>query len=148
MERKITKAIDWEEVKEYIRNTPSTSSIYIGVDSKPQKGCTAFGLAIVVHIESSKGGHMFVETSKTPRIKSIRERLLKEVEIVVEASMRLIDIVGKRGFEVHLDLNSNPQHKSNSICKEAISYVEGQGFEYAIKPDSWCASHCADHLVQ
>jgi uncharacterized protein len=148
MERRIVRAIDWNEVKEYIRNTPQTSSIYVGVDSKPHKGYTTFGLAIVVHIESSKGGHMFVEVSKTERIRSIRERLMKEVELVVDASMKLLDIVGKRGFAVHLDLNPNPQHKSNSIIKEAIGYVTGQGFEYAVKPESWAATHAADSLVQ
>ena len=147
-ERKITKTINWDEVKEYIRQTPATSTIYVGVDSKPHKGHTTFGLAVVVHIESSKGGHMFVEVSKTARIRSVRERLMKEVELVVEASMKLLDIVGKRGFQVHLDINPDPIHKSNSIAKEAIGYVTGQGFECVLKPGSFAASHCADILVQ
>jgi len=147
-ERKITRSINWDDVKEYIKNTPDTSTIYIGVDSKPHKGHTTFGLAIVVHIESSKGGHMFVEVSKMSRIRSICERLLKEVEIVVEASLRLLDIIGTRGFQVHLDINPDPKHKSNSIAREAIGWVEGQGFEYKIKPDSWAATHAADMLVQ
>lgn len=148
MDRKIIRAIDWDEVKDYISKTPASSTIYVGVDSQNHKGVTDFGLAIVVHIASSKGGHMFVETSKVKRITSMRERLLKEVELVVEASLKLIDIVGQRGFQVHLDINPNPEHKSNTIAKEAIGYVQGQGFEYAIKPDSWCASHAADMLVQ
>lgn len=147
-ERKITKAIDWDEAKEYIKNTPQSSTIYIGVDSQNHQDITSFGLAIVVHIESSKGGHIFVEVSKMKRIKSIRERLMKEVEIVVEASMKLIDLIGTRGFQVHLDLNPNPKHKSNEIIKEAIGYVTGQGFKCAIKPDSWAATHVADSLVQ
>jgi hypothetical protein len=147
-ERKITLAIDWAEVKEYIKNTPQTSTIYIGVDSQNHKGHTSFGLAVVVHIESSKGGHMFVETSKTVRIRSMRERLMKEVELVVDASMKLLDLVGTRGFQIHLDINPNPEHKSNSIAKEAIGWVESMGFEYKIKPDSWAASHAADNLVQ
>lgn len=148
MERRIIRSINWDEVREYISKTPATSTIYVGVDSQNRKGHTDFGLAIVVHIESSKGGHMFVETSKTSRIKSLRERLMKEVEIVVEASFKLLDLVGTRGFQVHLDINPDPKHKSNSIAKEAIGYVQGQGFEYAIKPESWCATHAADMLVQ
>ena len=32
MDRRIIRTIDWEEVKEYIKNTPSTSTIYVGVD--------------------------------------------------------------------------------------------------------------------
>lgn len=148
MERRITRKIDWKEVREYIKNTPATSTIYIGVDSKPHKGFTTFGLAVVVHIESSKGGHMFVEVSKTDKIRSVRERLMKEVEMVVDASMILLDIVGTRGFQVHLDINPDPKYKSNSIAKEAIGWVEGQGFEYKIKPESWAATHAADMLVQ
>lgn len=147
-ERKVIQAIDWAEVKEYIKNTPQTSTVYIGIDSQNHKDHTAFGLAIVVHIESSKGGHMFVEVSKTKKIKSIRERLMKEVELVVTASLELLDIVGKRGFQVHLDINPDPKHKSNEICKEAIGYVTGQGFECVIKPDSFAATHVADSLIQ
>lgn len=147
-ERRITQSINWDKVREYIKSTPNTSTIYIGADSKPHKGFTSFGLAVVVHIESSKGGHMFVEVSKMNRIRSIRERLLKEVEIVVEASMKLLDVIGQRQFQVHLDINPNPEHKSNMIAKEAIGWVEGQGFDYRIKPESWAASHAADMLVQ
>lgn len=147
-ERRITQAIDWEDMTEYIKNTPQTSAIYIGVDSQNHKGYTSFGLAIIVHIESSKGGHMFVEVSKTARIRSMRERLMKEVELVVDASMKLLDLVGTRGFQVHLDINPNPEHKSNSIAKEAIGWVEAMGFEYKIKHESWAATHAADMLVQ
>lgn len=147
-ERRITRAIDWDDLKEYIKNTPQTSTIYVGVDSQNHKGYTSFGLAIIVHIESSKGGHMFVETSKTARIRSMRERLMKEVEIVVDASMKLLDLVGTRGFEIHLDLNSSPEHKSNVIVKEAIGWVESMGFPYKIKPEAFAATHCADALVQ
>lgn len=146
--RKILRPIDWNLVREYIATTSPKSTVYVGVDSQQHGQYTHFGLAVVIHIESSKGGKMFVEISKAERMASMRERLMKEVELAVDGAFQVIDVIDKRGFVVHLDINPDPAHKSNSICKEAIGYVTGQGFECALKPYSWCASHAADHLIQ
>lgn len=147
-ERKITRKIDFDEIKEAIKKSSKDSSIYIGCDSQQHKKYTIFGLAIIIHIQSSKGGKMFVELSKTSRIKNMRQRLMMEVQIAVEASLNLIEEIGERKFEIHLDVNSDTRHQSSIICKEAIGYVSGQGFECKIKPDSFAATHAADHIVR
>jgi uncharacterized protein len=148
MERRIIQSIDMNEVREAIKNSSKESSIYVGCDSQNYKKNTTFGIAIVIHIDSSKGGKLFVEISKTERMKSMRQRLLKEVELAVMTSLELIDVIGDRYFEVHLDVNPNPKHKSNIVCKEAIGYANGQGLNCKIKPEAWCSTHCGDHVAR
>ncbi len=147
-ERRVTRSINYDEIGEAIRKSSKNSAIYIGCDSQQHRKHTIFGLAIIIHIESSKGGKMFVELSKAPRIKNMRQRLMMEVQIAVEASLNLIDDIGDRKFEVHLDVNTDARHQSSVICKEAIGYVSGQGFECKVKPDSFAATHAADHIVR
>lgn len=140
--------IDWDEVREAISLSSPTSSIYIGCDSKNKKKHTIFALVVVIHLDSSKGGKVFYESMRTPRVQALRQRLMKEVEMSVTASFEIADQIGDRKFEVHLDVNGDPKHQSNIICKEAIGYVESQGFDCQIKPHAFAASYCADHIVR
>jgi predicted RNase H-related nuclease YkuK (DUF458 family) len=52
-------------------------------------------------------------------------------------------------MEVHLDINPNPKHKSSIAVKEALGWVKGSlGIDAKIKPDSFAATHAADHVVR
>ena len=53
-----------EEVKEFIRNTSETTSVYIGADSERYRGrndnwYADYTVAIVVHMDSSRGCRVF-----------------------------------------------------------------------------------------
>ena len=39
-------------------------------------------------------------------------------------------------------------HRSSAYVQELVGLVVGQGFKALIKPDSWAASHAADHVVR
>ena len=41
--------------------------------------------------------------------------LMKEVEIVTAGALEIVEIVGDRHFEIHLDINPSPEHKSLSF---------------------------------
>jgi predicted RNase H-related nuclease YkuK (DUF458 family) len=144
----LTKELNYELVKEAIRESSQNSLIYLGCDSQNVKGKTIFGIAIIIHIDGHKGGRLFTEIYKTKRIDSIRQRLLKEVELSVSTAFKIIDDIGDRKFEIHLDVNGNAEHKSNEVCKEAIGYVIGQGFEYQIKPHAFAASSASDYCIK
>lgn len=148
MELKKTKVLNYDEVRKAIRESSEKSLIYLGCDSQNIKGKTVFGIAIIIHIDGHKGGKLFTEIYKTKRIDSIRQRLLKEVELSVASAFEIIEEIGDRKFEIHLDVNGNPEHKSNEICKEAIGYVIGQGFDYQIKPFAFAASSASDHCIK
>ena len=66
----VTK-FDLEEVKDFIRNSSKTTSIYIGADSERYRGkndewFADYTVAIVVHMDSSRGCKVFgkVETER------------------------------------------------------------------------------------
>jgi predicted RNase H-related nuclease YkuK (DUF458 family) len=145
---KVTQSINYDEVKDYIRNSSKESAVYVGVDSQQFRKFSKFALAIIVHIDSSHGAKVFVETYTCDRIKEMKVRLMKEVELVVNASMELVDVVGKRKFEVHIDINPNPAHKSNGVIREAMGFVTGMGLNCIVKPYSFAATHAADAICK
>ncbi len=51
-------------------------------------------------------------------------------------------------LSVHIDANPLPRHRSSAHVQELVGLVVGQGFKALIKPESWCATHAADHVVR
>lgn len=142
-----------QEIKEYLDQTPEDSKIYLGSDSvKYKKGrgwYARYTIVLVVHIAQKHGCKVFDYTEKErvyDDVKKPRLRLMTEVYKVAECYLALADVLDDFEVEVHLDLNSNPDHFSNKVVKEAVGYIRGvTGQEVKIKPESQCASHCADH---
>lgn len=135
-----------EEVREFIRRTSKETAVYVGCDSRQFKEKTVFVTVIVVHINSNHGAKIFWQVDKVKRIRSIRQRLLEEVSRAVYMALMIADAVGDRPFEVHLDINPNPNHRSSVIVKEAVGYVLAQGLKPVLKPESIAASAVADFL--
>ena len=72
-----------------------------------------------------------------------------EVQLAVAAATEVIDVLGDRHMEVHLDINPDPKHKSNVAVKEALGWVKGSlNLDAKIKPASFAATHAADHAVR
>jgi len=137
-----------EEVREFIRSSSEGSAIYVGCDSRQFKGETVFVTVIVVHINSNNGAKIFWQVDKVRRINSIRQRLMEEVNRAVLTALMIADVVGNRPFEVHLDINPNPDHRSSTIVKEAVGYVMAQGLKPVLKPDAIAASAVADFFAE
>jgi predicted RNase H-related nuclease YkuK (DUF458 family) len=67
----------------------------------------------------------------------------------INAATEIIDCIGDRHMEIHLDINTNEKHKSSVAVKEAIGYVRGSlNIEPKLKPYSFAATHAADHLAK
>jgi predicted RNase H-related nuclease YkuK (DUF458 family) len=58
---------------------------------------------------------------------------------------------------VHVDINTNPNFKSNDALKDAMGYIMGMpvrlghpggGFVFMAKPDAFASSCCANKIVQ
>ena len=72
-----------------------------------------------------------------------------EVQLAVTTATEIVDVIGDRHFEIHLDINPNPNHKSSVAVKEALGWVKGSlGMDAKIKPHSFAATHAADHVVR
>jgi predicted RNase H-related nuclease YkuK (DUF458 family) len=51
-------------------------------------------------------------------------------------------------MEVHADINTNPNFKSNDALEEAMGYILGMGFAFKAKPQAFASSSCANKVVQ
>ncbi len=138
---------DIEEVREFIANCSPESAVYVGCDSRQLRDKTVFVSVVVVHINSNNGAKVFWRIEKVKKIDSIRQRLMEEVSRAVFIALSICDVVGNRPFEVHLDINPNPEHRSSIIVKEAVGYVLAQGLTPVLKPDSIAATTAADFIT-
>ena len=138
---------DIEEVKGFIRESSPESAVYVGCDSRQLREWTIFVTVVVVHIDSNRGAKVFWQIDRVERIRSVRQRLMEEVNRAVYTALMIADVVGDRPFEVHLDINPNPDHRSSVIVKEAVGYVLAQGLKPVLKPDAFAAFAVADFLT-
>jgi uncharacterized protein len=121
-------------------------AVHVGTDSLQSGRFTQF-VTVVVILTPGKGGRVAYRREIVPRITSLRERLLKEVWKSVDLGLRFSPIV-KGDLTVHIDANPVVAHKSSQYVQELVGLVVGQGFKALIKPESWAASHAADHVVR
>lgn len=143
----------YEDARQAILDSSPQSSVYVGCDSiRYKRGgqwYAKYSTCIIVHMDSKKGCRLFHESVDMPDYGNLKQRLLTEVQLVVAAATEIIDVLGDRHMEVHLDINPNPQHKSNVAVKEALGWVRGSlGLDAKIKPASFAATHAADHAVR
>lgn len=145
--------MDIQEVKQAIMDSSQSTCIYIGCDSKvTRKKQVKFCTVVILHIDGKHGGRMFSQVDLEKFVGSPEKpnlRLMQEVQKVIDLGWALQDVIGDRHFEVHLDLNSNPKYKSNSVVKQACGYVLGcLNVQPMLKPFAFAASTAADKLVQ
>lgn len=122
--------------------------VCIGTDSQV-KGVTTEFATVIVFLREHNGGFMYIHSEKTLRKFHVKERMLAEVGMSIDIAYALCDlfIQYKVDMEVHVDINTNPQFKSNSALKDAMSYILGMGFAFKAKPDAFASSSCADKIV-
>lgn len=142
-----------EEAKQAIIESSPESSVYIGCDSiryrKNKIWHAKYSTVVIVHMDSKHGCRIFHESFDEPDYGNLKQRLLNEVNYAVAAATEIIDVLGDRHMEVHLDINPNPKHKSSVAVKEALGWVKGSlGLDAVVKPHSFAATHAADHVVR
>jgi predicted RNase H-related nuclease YkuK (DUF458 family) len=123
--------------------------VCIGTDSQVKSKETEFA-TVIVFIRKGKGGFMYIRNEKTDRKMSIKERMLLEVSKSIDVAYALCRIftLYNVDMEVHADINTNPQFKSNVALKEAMGYIMGMGFVFRAKPEAFASSSCANKVVQ
>ncbi len=123
--------------------------VCIGTDSQVKRNETEFA-TVIVFIRQGKGGFMYISNEITRIKMSIKERMLVEVSKSIDIAYRLCKIftLYDIDMEVHADINTNPNFKSNDALKEAMGYIMGMGFAFKAKPDAFASSSCANKVVQ
>ncbi|MGC4035960.1 MAG: ribonuclease H-like YkuK family protein [Chitinophagaceae bacterium] len=123
--------------------------VCIGTDSQVKGKETEFA-TVIVFIRKGKGGFMYIHNEITKQKMTIKQRMLTEVGKSIEVAYELCNIFSRFSvdMEVHADINTNPNFKSNDALKEAMGYIVGMGFAFKAKPDAFASSSCANKVVQ
>jgi len=123
--------------------------VCIGTDSQVKGKETEFA-TVIVFIRKGKGGFMYIHNETTKQRMSIKQRMLMEVGKSIEIAYALCNIFSRYSvdMEVHADINTNPNFKSNDALKEAMGYIVGMGFAFKAKPEAFASSSCANKVVQ
>lgn len=122
--------------------------VCIGTDSQVYGKITEFA-TVIVFLREGRGGFMFIQNDKMRSNMSIKERMLLEVSKSIEIAYAICDLLDfyDVDLEVHADINTNPQFKSNAALSEAMGYILSMGFQFKAKPDAFASSSCANKVV-
>jgi predicted RNase H-related nuclease YkuK (DUF458 family) len=151
------RELDIEEVKTFIDQQSPETKIYIGADSDRYKvngiWYADYTLAVVIHIDGRHGCKIFgeVQTEIDYDQKASRPsmRLMNEVYKVAEMYQKLIDVIGDRNVEIHLDINPNEHYNSSIVIQQAVGYIRGVcNVVPLVKPNAFAASYAADRLKE
>ena len=123
--------------------------VCIGTDSQVKGRETEFA-TVIVFIRKGRGGFMYIRSEVSQQKMSVKQRMLAEVAKSIEVAYSLCGLFTTYGvdMEVHADINTNPQFKSNDALKEAMGYILGMGFAFRAKPHAFASSSCANKIVQ
>ena len=123
--------------------------VCIGTDSQVKGKETEFA-TVIVFIRKGKGGFMYIHNETSSQKMSIKQRMLIEVAKSIEVAYALCRLftLYNVDMEVHADINTNPNFKSNDALKEAMGYILGMGFAFRAKPHAFASSNCANKMVQ
>lgn len=140
-----------EAVEEAIRREAEAGNklkVCIGTDSQVRGKETEFA-TVIVFLREGRGGFMFIHNEKTTFPYTIKERMLIEVAKSIEIAYELCSLFTRYDvdMEVHADINTNPQFKSNEALREAMGYILGMGFAFKAKPEAFASSSCANKVV-
>lgn len=126
-----------------------TLKVCIGTDSQVKGKETEFA-TVIVFVRKGKGGFMYIHNETTLQKMNIKQRMLTEVSKSIEVAYALCRLfsIYNVDMEVHADINTNPNFKSNDALKEAMGYIMGMGFVFKAKPDAFASSACANKVVQ
>jgi len=152
--KKPTLNYDIDEVKQFIKDNPE-SKIYIGGDSiRIKKSKVKFATVICIHYSGHRGAKIFGKISyheiTDANLGRPINRMLKEVELIIEMFKELEDVLIERADDVsiHLDIASDKTYGSNVAYHAAKGMVMSlTGIEPMFKNDSFASSFAADYYL-
>jgi predicted RNase H-related nuclease YkuK (DUF458 family) len=147
------KAINIDEVRDFIMAQTPETKIYIGGDSERfllgKDWYADYIMVVVVHINGNNGCKIFGEVVRErdwdQKRDKPRMRLMNEVYKIADLYLKLHDVLEDREVQVHLDINPNEMHGSSCVINEAVGYIKGMcNVVPMVKPKAFAASYAAD----
>lgn len=143
-----------EIIHKKVESSYSTEhNIIIGTDSQNFHD-TKIVLVIALH-SVGNGGIFFYEIRRVNKIKSLKQKLIKETEISLDCATQLIEEFEKYyeetgfdytqlGFSIHVD--AGYEGPTKLVIPEIVGWVKSCGYDCKVKPYSFAASSIADML--
>ena len=151
------RKLDIEKVKAFIEAQSPETKIYLGADSARYKNngnwYADYTIAVVVHIDGCHGckifGEVQTEIDYDRKASKPSIRLMNEVYKVAEVYQKIVDVIGDRNVEIHLDINPSDKHNSSIVIQQAVGYIKGMcNVIPLVKPKAFAASYAADRLKE
>ena len=122
--------------------------ICIGTDSQVKGSLVEFA-TVILFLRKGMGGFMYVNKELLSLKLNIRERMMKEVNKSIEIAYSLHEILQKYDIkpEIHVDINTSQNHKSNVALQDAMGYIKGMGYDFRAKPDAIASTNCANKVL-
>lgn len=122
--------------------------VCIGTDSQVRGGIIEYA-TVIVFLREKSGGFMLIQNDSQKANISLKERLLTEVSKSIDVAYKVCNILDeyKVDMEVHADINTNPNFKSNASLHDAMGYILSMGFVFKAKPDAFASTSCANKVV-
>lgn len=146
IKQKISEEVRETLIKEH--EAGNYMKVCIGTDSQV-KGKRIEFATVIVFIREGKGGFMYINNETVHKKMAVKQRMLEEVSRSIEVAYHLCElfIAFNVDMEIHADINTNPNFKSNDALKDAMGYIMGMGFAFKAKPIAFASSQCADRMV-
>lgn len=119
--------------------------LHLGTDSKQRAAHTDYVTAVAV-LHPGHGGRIFYRRWRERRSPSLAHKLYQETQLSLEIAQEL-HLARLGPIVVHVDANDDLRHLSSKYVSGLAGMVVGYGFQVRVKPDSWCATHVADFVV-
>lgn len=120
--------------------------IHVGTDSK-SRGCYTHFVTVVAILRPGHGSRVLYRTDRCRRMRALAQRLIQEAQMSIETALMLSERV-PQDIVLHIDANPDERHRSSRYARSLAGMGLGNGFEVRLKPDAWCASSVADHVVK
>lgn len=140
------------EITEFLKADPNRQyKIIIGSDSERLMTNEADFVTAIVVYRIGAGGRYFWRRLKAGKFFNIRDRIIKEVLLSLDAAKELLTILEKEktgadwSFEIHADVGENGPSKA--LIQEVVGIIRANNFEAKTKPESYAASNVADRHV-
>lgn len=124
--------------------------IIVGTDSQAVHNSTPDFVTALVVQRVGKGGRYFWRRTNAYFVHNLRERIIQEVLLSIEAANKLLELLRAHPdlrfeFELHIDVGDNG--KTNTLIAEVSGIVRGYNYPFKTKPESYAASSVADKHV-
>ena len=145
-------------IANYIKQNPDADyEITVGTDSQNHEKTKMVEVIAVCRV--GNGGIFFYRVEYMDKIMDLRQKIYEETSRSLENAHGLLDEIYLQivesdedfdienlniHFVVHCDIGRGRKSKTRVLVQEIMGWVEAEGFECVIKPDSYTASGIAN----